>query len=59
MHVCIVGAGKVGYYLAKTLLEHGHDPVVIEQDPQACRRIADAIEWHFGLRKEPPEEFLG
>ena len=28
-------------------------------DGRACRRIADAIEWHFGLRKEPPEEFLG
>ncbi len=26
-------------------------------DGQACRRIADAIEWHFGLRQEPPEEF--
>ena len=26
-------------------------------DGQACRRIADAIEWHFGLRKEPPEPF--
>lgn len=46
MHVCIVGAGKVGYYLAKTLLEHGHDPVVIEQDPQACRRIANGLDIH-------------
>ena len=26
-------------------------------DGQACRRIADAIEWKFGLRKEAPEEF--
>ena len=26
-------------------------------DGQACRRIADAIEWHFGLRETPPEEF--
>jgi len=26
-------------------------------DGHACRRIADAIEWHFGLRKDPPEEF--
>ena len=26
-------------------------------DGRACRRIADAIEWHFGLRREPPEEF--
>lgn len=26
-------------------------------DGQACRRIADAIQWHFGLREQPPEEF--
>ena len=26
-------------------------------DGHACRRIADAIEWHFGLRETPPEEF--
>ena len=26
-------------------------------DGQACRRIVDAIEWHFGLREQPPEEF--
>ena len=26
-------------------------------DGQACRRIADAIEFHFGLRPEPPEAF--
>ena len=26
-------------------------------DGQACRRIADAIEWHFGLRTEPPAPF--
>ena len=26
-------------------------------DGQACRRIADAIEWHFGLREQPPKDF--
>ena len=26
-------------------------------DGRACVRIADAIEWHFGLRTERPEEF--
>ena len=26
-------------------------------DGQACRRIADAVEWHFGLQAEPPEPF--
>ena len=28
-------------------------------DGHACRRIADAIAWHFGVRSEPPEEFSG
>lgn len=26
-------------------------------DGNACRRIADAIEWHFGLRAEKPADF--
>ena len=42
------------------------EPAVYEQmakavnpygDGNACRRIADAIEWHFGLRAERPEHF--
>ena len=28
-------------------------------DGQACRRIAGAICWHFGLRESPPEAFGG
>ena len=28
-------------------------------DGHACRRIADAIEWHFGLRQQPPAAFSG
>ena len=26
-------------------------------DGQACRRIVDAIQWHFGQRTQPPEPF--
>jgi len=26
-------------------------------DGEACRRIADAIEWHFGLRGQRPDDF--
>lgn len=44
MKVCIVGGGKVGYYLAKTLLEHGHTPTIIEEDPKLCRTIADSLD---------------
>ena len=51
------------YRLGSLLLE---DPAVYGQmahavnpygDGRACRRIADAIEWKFGLRETPPEEF--
>lgn len=27
-------------------------------DGNACRRIADALEYRFGLRDEPPEDFM-
>ena len=27
-------------------------------DGEACRRIADAIEWYYGLREERPEDYL-
>ena len=43
MKVIVVGAGKVGYYLVKTLLEHGHTPVVIETDLTHCRQAADEL----------------
>lgn len=44
MKVCIVGGGKVGFYLSKTLMEHGHDPVIIEKDERACARLADQLD---------------
>jgi UDP-N-acetylglucosamine 2-epimerase len=28
-------------------------------DGNACRRIADAILWHFGRRQQPPEDYTG
>lgn len=43
MKVVVVGAGKVGFYLVKTLLQHGHTPLVIEMDPAHCRRAADEL----------------
>ena len=37
-----------------TTMAHAVNPY---GDGQACRRIADAIEWHFGLRGQPPKDF--
>ena len=31
MKVIVVGGGKIGFYLTRTLLEHGHEPVLIER----------------------------
>ncbi len=44
MRVIVVGGGKVGYYLAKTLLEHEHEPVLIEQDKHLCRKVANELD---------------
>ena len=44
MQIIVVGGGKVGYYLSKTLLEHGHRPHIIEKDRALCTRIADDLD---------------
>ncbi len=44
MKVVVVGGGKVGYYVAKTLLESGNDVSVIEQNEATCRIIADELD---------------
>ena len=44
MELIIVGGGKVGYYLTKTLLEHGHHPHLIEMDPEKCAHMADELD---------------
>lgn len=33
MYIIVVGGGKVGYYLTKTLLNDGHEVLLIELDP--------------------------
>lgn len=44
MKICIVGSGKVGFYMAKTLLEHGHLPIVVEPNPKSCERTANRLD---------------
>jgi trk system potassium uptake protein TrkA len=44
MYIIIVGGGGVGYYLAKALLEEGHEVLIIEQNPA----IAETINDEFG-----------
>lgn len=41
MYIIVVGGGKVGYYLTKSLMEEGHEVLVIEEDPQKCAVLRD------------------
>lgn len=40
MYIIIVGGGKVGYYLAKTLLQDEHEILIIERDKRKCDIIS-------------------
>ncbi|MDI6758446.1 MAG: NAD-binding protein [Candidatus Omnitrophota bacterium] len=44
MHILIVGAGKVGYFLAKRLVSSGHIISIVEKDRSLCERIAKELE---------------
>jgi trk system potassium uptake protein TrkA len=39
----VVGGGKVGYFLTKTLLDEGHEVLVIERDQAKCDRIVEEL----------------
>lgn len=43
MYIIVVGGGKVGYYLTKSLLEEGHEVLVIEKDPRKCAVLTDEL----------------
>lgn len=43
MYMIVVGGGKVGYYLAKELVEEGHEVLVIELEAAKCERIAEEL----------------
>ena len=44
MRVVVVGSGKVGYYLTRTLIEHKHTVGLIEADEALSRRAANDLE---------------
>lgn len=44
MRLVIIGGGKVGHYLAVSMLERRNTVSVIEQDRQRCQRLADIID---------------
>ena len=44
MKVCIAGGGKVGMYLAQSLLAHRHKVTIIEPQEALCRSLADSLD---------------
>jgi trk system potassium uptake protein len=44
MYVVIVGAGKVGYFLAKRMLLNKHTVSIIDKDRQLCEEVAKQLE---------------
>ena len=44
MKVIIIGGGKLGFYLAKTLQEQKHDVVVVETDRRTCTEVLQGLQ---------------
>jgi len=44
MNIVIVGGGKVGYYLAKTLAPEKHHVMLLEADSDHCDKIGDELD---------------
>lgn len=43
MKVIVIGGGKVGFYLAKNLVNRKHDVTLIEKDKSLCSKISNKI----------------
>ena len=39
MYIVVIGGGRLGYYLAKALLNEGHEVLIIEKDAAICENI--------------------
>ncbi len=44
MRVILIGASQLGYFLAKNLLEVGHDVRIIDASRESCERMANAFD---------------
>ncbi len=43
MYIIIIGAGRVGYYLARALLDEGHEALIIEKNSSVCETVKDEL----------------
>jgi len=43
MYIIVVGGGRVGYYLARALLDEGHEVLILEKNARFCEIINEEI----------------
>lgn len=43
MYVLIIGGGKVGYYLTRTLTKEGHEVTLVEKEPSRLAQLMDEL----------------
>lgn len=43
MYIIIVGGGRVGYFLTKTLLDEGHEVLLVEKNAAVCENINEEM----------------
>jgi trk system potassium uptake protein TrkA len=43
MRIIVIGAGEVGYHIAERLSHEHHEIVVIERNPEVCRRVHESL----------------
>jgi trk system potassium uptake protein TrkA len=55
MYVVVIGGGKVGYYLAKALLEERHEVLLVERDFKRAARIGEDFGQGVVLRGDGAE----
>ncbi len=44
MRIVIIGAGEVGFHVAKALSQENHDITVVDIDPEKCRRASEHLD---------------
>ena len=55
MKIVIIGAGEVGFHIAHHLARENKQVVIIDQDPEAIRRVSDNLDAQtlIGLGSSP------
>ena len=43
MYIIVVGGGRIGYYLAKALLDEGHEVLLVEKNATICENINEEL----------------